>query len=50
MKHAATEQNPATCALNDSGLGQVSGGESIGDMRAEAAARYNNAMNAAAID
>jgi hypothetical protein len=47
MKHAAMEQNAATCALNDSGLDQVSGGGSIGDTKAEAAARYDNAMSAA---
>src|SRR6478735_5636703 len=47
MKHAAMEQNTATSALNDSGLNQVSGGGSISDMKAEAAAKYDNAMSAA---
>ena len=50
MKHAAMEQIAATCALNDSGLDLVSGGNSIGDMMAEAAARCDNAMTAAAIE
>jgi hypothetical protein len=54
VKHAAMEQNSATRALDDSGLDQVSGGgglvDSISDMKAEATARYENAMNAAAIE